>query len=320
MRPFYCPACRTWQTWGVQARGCAGCGSLERHRSFALLLPALADLVGPGICLDIAPAPCLAPAIDGLARLRVARVDFDPAADGRAVDVRASVTELPFPDGSARLVLCSHVLEHVPDDRAAMRELGRVLDDAGIALVLVPWRPGPTDEDPDAPVEERLRRFGQADHIRWYGDDFEPRLAAEGLQFRALRVQDVLPAEVIAGAGLLAWERFWLVRRAGTGPLPDAAELAAATRARTGTDVQAAGRDPAALLAGLETAADRIADLTAERAGLASDLDGLRAQLKDLRQQQKVAAKALARARASRPALARRAVRKLRRVVSPTRR
>ena len=37
------------------------------------------------------------------------------------------ITAIPHPDDSFDAILCIHVLEHVPDDRAAMRELARVL-------------------------------------------------------------------------------------------------------------------------------------------------------------------------------------------------
>jgi SAM-dependent methyltransferase len=52
--------------------------------------------------------------------------------------VKADITAPPFPDESFEVILCSHVLEHVLDDRRAMRELYRVLRPLGWALVLVP--------------------------------------------------------------------------------------------------------------------------------------------------------------------------------------
>ena len=52
--------------------------------------------------------------------------------------VKADITDLPFPADSFDVILCSHVLEHVVDDRKAMRELHRVLRPGGWALVLVP--------------------------------------------------------------------------------------------------------------------------------------------------------------------------------------
>ena len=48
------------------------------------------------------------------------------------VDVRANITELPFEDNSFDMIFCNHVLEHIPDDSKAMRELFRVLKKGGM--------------------------------------------------------------------------------------------------------------------------------------------------------------------------------------------
>jgi SAM-dependent methyltransferase len=259
--PLFCPGCLSWSDRllrdpGGNPRGCPRCGSLERHRLLALLLPTLADIVtdsdqhhgdgdghsgdgsdegsdvpgagraDSGLAVDVAPSKALDSTLDRLTGMRRLRMDFDPAADGRLVDVRASVTSIPLSDGSVDLLLCSHVLEHVPDDAQAMREIGRVLSDRGLGVILVPQRPGATDEDPDASAEERLRRFGQADHVRYYGDDFDERLTAAGLSVARFACDDLVDRRSARMLRLVPAERFWLVRPAGCArPLPTAAEL-----------------------------------------------------------------------------------------------
>jgi SAM-dependent methyltransferase len=99
---------------------------------------------------------------------------------------RTDLTAAPFADASFDLVICSHVLEHVPDDAAAFREIARILRPGGRALLLVPFALDGrgTDEDPglDDP-EARNRRFGQWDHVRLYDrDDFLARMARAGLE------------------------------------------------------------------------------------------------------------------------------------------
>lgn len=100
--------------------------------------------------------------------------------------VRADLTCLPFPTGTFDLVLCSHVLEHIPDDRAAMREMWRVLDERGRALIQSPvnydqgWG---TYEDPaERDPARRAARFSQTDHMRVYGPDIVTRLEGEGFE------------------------------------------------------------------------------------------------------------------------------------------
>lgn len=51
---------------------------------------------------------------------------------------QALITAIPFPDASFEAVTCLDVLEHTADDRAAIKELGRVLRPGGILLITVP--------------------------------------------------------------------------------------------------------------------------------------------------------------------------------------
>lgn len=198
---------------------CPHCGAHERHRFLALLLEGLSPwLSGASVVLDIAPSRQMTKQLKRLSPRGYFSMDFDPAADGRPVDVRASMTDLPLPDASVDFMVCYHVLEHVPDDGSAMAEIARVLKPGGLALVQVPWRSRrETDEDPSAPVEERIRRFGQADHVRYYGRDFEDRLRRGGLDVTRLTPLAMLGKRGCALMRLVEEEAVWAVRRAATG-------------------------------------------------------------------------------------------------------
>jgi SAM-dependent methyltransferase len=153
-------------------------------------------------------------------------VRLDIGYDNRLRDVTASVTHLPFASGSIDLLICFHVLEHVPDDTRAMRELARVLAPGGLGLIQVPWQPSrPTEEDLEADVEERKRRFGQHDHVRMYGDDFEQILMGEGLS-----VHRVNP-RALFGTRAAAWlhlkpetNNIWIVQPSGSPALSPRAD------------------------------------------------------------------------------------------------
>lgn len=215
-----CPTCRrAVPAWAPGPPGrspdrCPRCWALARHRLLALLVARVAETRAAGVVLDVAPSKSMA------RRLRLPGwnyigMDLDPSADGRRVNVVASLTDLPLMDRSVDLAVVSHVLEHVPDDRAAMAEVCRVLADGGLGLVQVPSRAGPTDEDVAATAAERTRRFGQADHVRVYGDDLEDRLRDAGLSVVRLGAPDVLPPPAAAAFGLERCEAVWLVGRRG---------------------------------------------------------------------------------------------------------
>lgn len=219
--PPFCLACWSpvaeWVPGGPRGRPrarCPRCGALERHRFLAFMLEQLGLVVATsGAVLDVAPQRQVQHVLKRLAGEAYVGMDLSDELD---VDVRADITRLPFADATFDLVVCYHVLEHIPDDRRAIAELARVLAPGGVALVQVPWRDDrDTDEDPDAPVSERADRFGQDDHVRWYGRDFESRLAASGLRPYRLKPSEVLEEAELRRLSITPGEAVWLCRRSG---------------------------------------------------------------------------------------------------------
>jgi SAM-dependent methyltransferase len=145
-------------------------------------------------------------------------IDTDP---GRYDYIRkiehGDLTRLKYAGGSFDLVICSHVLEHVPDDATAMREIARVLSPGGKAILQVPFamKLERTIEDPSLTDErERERRFGQFDHIRIYGPDYFDRLRAAGLQVEAIDAADAIAPMNVKDIEANPRERIFLVSRA----------------------------------------------------------------------------------------------------------
>lgn len=213
----YCTVCessvRRFLPFGpIEDECCPVCASMSRHRLLWHVLERT-DVFrgGSGRILHMAPEPGLERGLRRRNTFRYTTADLhDPS-----VDDRVDITDMPYADRTFELVLCSHVLEHVPDDGAAMREVARVLKRGGTALIMVPFHDDEvTDEDPSVtdPAEREVR-FGQHDHVRYYGRDIVGRLDAAGLRVRATRAEDLLPAERLAREAVRAGETVFVCTR-----------------------------------------------------------------------------------------------------------
>ena len=106
------------------------------------------------------------------------------------VDAQLDLTNMPSQaDNSVDLLICCDVLEHVPDHVQGMREMFRVLAPGGTAILTVPQKDNleKTESDPTiTDPQERLRRFGQEDHVRIFGNDMVSLLESVGFEVRAI--------------------------------------------------------------------------------------------------------------------------------------
>lgn len=158
----------------VDNAACPQCASYSRHRSLFLWASREFKLGDKsGVALVFAPEKASARLWSDAPRLNVCRVDLEA---GRDVDLLADMRALPIASDSVDLIWCHHVLEHVGDDRAAIKELSRVLRPAtGELIVSVPMGAGATTDEygfPDPAL---------SGHWRLYGFDFVDRLAEGGL-------------------------------------------------------------------------------------------------------------------------------------------
>ena len=113
------------------------------------------------------------------------------------------ITDIRHPDGSFDIIYCSHVLEHVTDDRKAMGKFYRVLKPSGWAVLNVPIMADTTFEDPSVTdPKEREKLFGQHDHVRAYGPDYGDRLAEAGFSATRYSPEDLLIKSQIEKFGI----------------------------------------------------------------------------------------------------------------------
>jgi SAM-dependent methyltransferase len=170
---FTCPICDyrgifldvERETGNRQHALCPKCRLLERHRLQWLAVQRLREELDFATLrvLHIAPEKFISKQLRSLCTSYISADLYE-----KGVDRREDLTQMSFPDGTFDLVYCSHVLEHIKDDLAAIREVRRVLAPGGIAVLPVPILS-------DVTVEYQAPNPHESDHVRAPGIDYFDR-------------------------------------------------------------------------------------------------------------------------------------------------
>ncbi|MDT7535302.1 methyltransferase domain-containing protein [Sphingobium sp. SA2] len=191
-----CPACGAtvvgFFRYGDNGEwGCPECGASPRERLMNWLI-ANGRLTVPteGAILHMAPNEA------SLVRRFAAAAyympaDLDPSRYTVPNMAQIDLMELAVTD-RYDLFYASHVMEHVPDDMAVLRNIYRALKPGGEAWLIVPLWTKPTEDGSfDIPPRERERRFGQWDHVRQYGPDIADRIRAAGFDLEEIDASSI---------------------------------------------------------------------------------------------------------------------------------
>ena len=191
---------RTHQMVGSGRRetACPHCHSIDRERLIYLYLQNHCKKMewSNMRVLHIAPENVLQEWIKQQRPLEYIRGDFftEGYEYGQGT-IHLDIQSLNFSADYFDLIICSHVLEHVEDDKKAILELWRVCKKGGALMVLVPMAIDLAQtiegNHSDSP-EYRKEHFGQLDHLRLYGTDFSQRLTNEGWEVRKWQPQPML--------------------------------------------------------------------------------------------------------------------------------
>jgi len=168
---------------------CPFCSSRDRERLVYLFLKSQ-NLVKPKMRLLH-----IAPEINLQKNLKKKHIEYFSAdLDSPLAKIKMDIENIKFPVNYFDAIICNHVLEHINDDKKAMRELYRVLKPSGWAILQVPYSPimKTTFEDPAiVTLKEREKIFGQSDHVRIYGNDYTERLQSVGFQVKKEKLDAV---------------------------------------------------------------------------------------------------------------------------------
>ena len=211
---LHCPLCNEdhkFLVTGMPPRPnavCPSCDSLERHRLLSLYLADRPELFAGKSVLHFAPEAAIKRFITQKRPSNYVTADLAP---GRA-DIVLSIENIQMPE-RFDVIVASHILEHV-DDRAALREIYATLRPGGLAIIMVPIVEGwaTTYENSQIVNEaDRLRHFGQEDHVRLYGRDLRDRIRDAGFDLEEFSGS---PAECLR-MGLSPGETVFLARKSG---------------------------------------------------------------------------------------------------------
>jgi len=155
---------------------CPNCYSLERHRlQYSFLKNKTGIFTDKLRVLHFAPEKSLYKKISENKNLEYETADL-LIQFIKIIEVKPkhqmSITEINFPDNHFDIILCNHVLEHVPDDKKAMQELHRVLKPSGFGILQVPINPETDEilEDMTLNSEQRYKLYKSPDHLRFYAE------------------------------------------------------------------------------------------------------------------------------------------------------
>ena len=204
------------ETFNVAAFRCPCCDAFDRERLTALYLDEefrSFDHARRYRLIEFAPAHALIKKLKRYPFIEYRSADLVR----KDVDDRVDLTDMHgYADNSVDIFLCSHVLEHIPDDRKAMRELCRILKPGGFGVLLVPLVIGVEETHEDSSIntiELQWKYYGMGDHVRQYGKrDFVDRLTAAGFAVAQLGI-DHFGADAFRTAGIADNSVLYVVRK-----------------------------------------------------------------------------------------------------------
>ncbi|QYR19856.1 glycosyltransferase [Paenibacillus sp. sptzw28] len=232
--PYCCPFCNqsfekfipwpdqldflgvTYEMWNKETAICPICFSLDRERLFRVYIEKETQLLNrPHKLLHVAPEPNLRGWLRQFPHIGCTFGQLETTDDEIE---QMDITSISYSDDSFDAIICSHVLEHIPDDMLAMQELYRVLKPGGWGILQVPIALNleQTLEDETVTTPEARRAvFGQSDHVRLYAKDYADRLKAAGFTVALYNMASVYGAEQTEKYGLSKSDNLYVVTKPG---------------------------------------------------------------------------------------------------------
>jgi predicted SAM-dependent methyltransferase len=199
---YYCPICKSFfysfdpkvnlfkKEKLKNNERCPKCKSLSRHRFEYCFLEKIGLLKKAKLkVLHIAPEKCFSKIFEEFWNENYITADLN----NKNVKIKMDVTNIPFKDKTFDLILCNHVLEHVENDGKALGEFFRILKKNENLIITVPLFGQKTYENSRIKSpKERLKYFGQKDHVRKYGLDIYKKIEKAGFKVKIITPEDIM--------------------------------------------------------------------------------------------------------------------------------
>jgi len=164
---------------------CPYCGSISRTRRLYQIIQNEYQLNGK--VLHFSPSRSLYRRLKKTNNISYYSSDFE---NEFIADYNYDITSIPVEDNFFDFIICYHILEHIINDKKAIEELHRVLKPKKTILIQTPFKDGDIYENEEIiSPEERLKHFGQEDHVRIYSvEGLKKRL--EENNFTTVRIKE----------------------------------------------------------------------------------------------------------------------------------
>lgn len=181
---------------GSRRGSCPLCGCYDRNRWQYYVLKHYTNILDQNSkVLHFAPEAQLLPKLRGKDNTNYYTADIQ---EGRA-DYVVDITDIQFEDSTFDYIIANHVLEHIPEEEKTVSELIRCLKDDGTIVLSFPYckEIDTLVDDQITSEEDRVKYYGQRDHVRLYGRDYKERLEKYGLIVRSFKPVDLLDKQAI---------------------------------------------------------------------------------------------------------------------------
>lgn len=188
--------------------------TLERHRLMWLYLKKESNFfTAEGLkVLHIAPEQCFLPLFKKQSNLSYLTGDLESP----IADIHFDLHAIPLEDNRFDVVFCNHVMEHVKDPIQCMKEIYRVMNKGGWAIMQVPQDFNRTETYEDASItspEDREKHFWQKDHVRLFGKDYPQWLEKAGFKVTEFNLNNHFSNEEIERYRLMKGEVLYIAHK-----------------------------------------------------------------------------------------------------------